>query len=243
MRKYQDIFMRYEKKYLIDKTQHEDLLKRLEGRMVEDEYGQSTICNIYFDTWDYRLIRNSLEKPVYKEKLRLRSYGIPNSDSTVFVELKKKYKGVVYKRRTDMTLEHAHNYLYNNMPCETPTQITHEIDWFMSYYQKVKPTMYIAYDRVAMYDIEDTQLRVTFDSGILWRTEELDLSYGKWGNELLGDDQVLLEIKISGAMPMWLSAILDELAIYPVSFSKYGKAFLLSLMGQNILERGNSYVK
>lgn len=228
MNQIQGTFKRYEKKYLLSDKKYKMLRQRLQDKMNIDNYGKTTICNIYFDTPDHLLIRNSLEKPIYKEKLRLRSYGTPNNGDTVFIELKKKYKGIVYKRREDMEVTLAEQYLYNVEPVSNPTQITREIDWFVKFYNNLAPAMYISYNRIAMYGTEDSELRITFDSNILWREEELWLECGTWGNQLLEEDQRLMEIKMPGAMPLWLSHILNELEIYPISFSKYGNGYLQS---------------
>ncbi|MDF2942857.1 MAG: molecular chaperone [Herbinix sp.] len=225
MSQYQDTFKRYEMKYLLDEKKYKLLRQRLQEEMVVDNYGKTTICNIYFDTPEHLLIRTSLEKPIYKEKLRLRSYGTPMEGDTVYVELKKKYKGIVYKRREKMELSRAEKYLYDGEPVNKPSQITKEIDWFLKSYKDLVPAMYISYSRIAMYGIEDANLRVTFDSDLLWREEELWLGCGVWGNSLLEEAQQLMEIKIPGAMPLWLSHQLDELEIYPISFSKYGRGY------------------
>lgn len=214
---FQMTFKRYEIKYLLDEKTYLELRKRLEGKMVVDQYGEKTVCNIYFDTPDSRLIRTSLEKPVYKEKLRLRSYGTPERNSTVFVELKKKYKGVVYKRREDMVLSEAEAYLYQGWKPGFSSQVLREIDWFLKYYGQITPAMYISYERIAMNEVKDSGLRVTFDTNILWRKEELNLKEGSWGNPILEPGQRLMEIKIAGAMPLWLGEILDKLYIYPSS--------------------------
>jgi hypothetical protein len=221
-------FKRYEKKYLLSENKYKLLRLRLQNKLNIDNFGKTTICNIYFDTPNHLLIRNSLEKPIYKEKLRLRSYGTPMEEDKVFVELKKKYDGIVYKRRVKMDLVTAQHYLYDMEPVSEPSQITREIDWFLSFYKEIRPTVYISYSRIAMYGIEDPQLRVTFDSNLLWREEDLWLSSGVWGNPLLRENETLMEIKIPGNMPIWLSHILDELEIYPTSFSKYGNAYLQS---------------
>lgn len=225
MSQYQDVFKRYEKKYLLSEQQYELFQRRLKKYMTADHYGQTDICNIYFDTPDSYLIRSSLEKPVYKEKLRLRSYGIPKNSDTVFIELKKKYKGIVYKRRVDMTLKEATQYLYKKQQASYRSQIINEIDYFFSYYKDVQPRMYISYERIAFYGKEDQNLRITFDKNILWRTQALNLEKGIWGSPLLEKGQRLLEIKIPSAMPLWMADSLDELAIYPISFSKYGRAY------------------
>lgn len=222
-------FKRYEKKYLLDEIKYRQLRQCLKDKLEIDAYGDTSICNIYFDTPQHLLIRNSLEKPVYKEKLRLRSYGTPTEGDKVYVELKKKYKGIVYKRRVKLELCEAEQYLYYNRPVDHPSQITKEIDWFLKFYQDIEPAMYISYQRIAMYGKDDPQLRVTFDHDIQWRATDLWLEYGSWGNQLLQNNERLMEIKIPGAMPIWLSHILDELEIYPISFSKYGKGYQESL--------------
>ncbi|WFR56651.1 polyphosphate polymerase domain-containing protein [Anaerocolumna sp. AGMB13025] len=233
MNQYQDTFKRYEKKYLLDYEKYELLRFKLGDYLEEDEFGQTTICNIYFDTPDYRLIQASLEKPVYKEKLRLRSYGVPSEMDTVFIELKKKYKGIVYKRRIKSELISAEHYLYDGETDKETSQINREIDWFLNFYPDIRPAMYIAYDRTALYGIEDNNLRITFDSNIIWREEELWLESGIFGASLLDQGVQLMEIKIPGAMPLWLAHLLNDLEIFPVSFSKYGKGYQESLLIKN----------
>ena len=225
MLQYQNVFQRYEKKYLMDEQQYQDLTKFLQGKMISNEYGRHTICNIYFDTPDYRLIRASIEKPVYKEKLRLRSYGVPKKEDTVFVELKKKYKGVVYKRRVPLTLREAEQYLLQEKKLHKPSQILKEIDCFLDFYQPIIPMVYLAYERLAMCSNENPDLRITFDNNIRWRQSILDLARGVWGSPLLEAGQHLMEIKIPGAMPIWLSRGLSDLGIFPTSYSKYGNCY------------------
>ncbi len=228
MSQYQGTFQRYEKKYLINEQQYDQLRKLFKDKLKIDQYGETTICNIYFDTPDYRLVRTSLEKPVYKEKLRLRSYGTPTEEDVVFVELKKKYRDVVYKRRVKMDLVGAEHYLYDYAPAVKTTQITKEIDWFLNFYDNLEPVMYISYNRIALYGLEDPELRITFDRNILYREEELWLECGVWGNPILTEGCRLMELKLPGVMPLWLSHILNELEIFPASFSKYGRGYQLS---------------
>lgn len=230
MSEFQMNFERCEIKYLLSSLQYQELKKRLNGRLEVDQYGKTTICNIYFDTSDSRLIRESLEKPVYKEKLRLRSYGTPRENDRVFLELKKKYKGIVYKRREDMSLSQAEEFLYHQRKPERESQVVREIQWFLKYYDRILPAMYLSYERTAMYGLEDARLRITFDENILWRVHELRLKKGDWGQPLLEPGQRLMEIKILEAMPLWLGEILDELSIYPASFSKYGRAYEKQVM-------------
>ncbi|GAB6179692.1 polyphosphate polymerase domain-containing protein [Desulfotomaculum defluvii] len=225
MAQYQNVFQRYEKKYLMDERQYQALIKFLHGKMTSNEYGRHTICNIYFDTPDFRLIRASIEKPVYKEKIRLRSYGVPKKEDTVFIELKKKYKGIVYKRRVSITLWEAEQYLLRRSKLQKPSQILKEIDCFLDFYQPINPKIYLAYDRIAMCSSENPDLRITFDTNIRWRENVLDLAKGVWGSPLLEAGQHLMEIKIPGAMPIWLSRGLSELGIFPTSYSKYGNCY------------------
>ena len=159
------VFKRYEKKYMLTKEQYEKFRETADNYMKVDEYGLSTICNIYYDTDAYDLIRNSIEKPVYKEKIRLRSYGVPTDKSTVFLELKKKYKGIVYKRREAMTLTEAYQCVENLDMGERKDQISQEIDYFLKMYRPV-PKVFLAYDRIAMFGIEDHAFRITFDFNI-----------------------------------------------------------------------------
>lgn len=221
-------FKRVEKKYLLTKEQYQSFLKETKDYITLDQYGLHTICNIYYDTAQDDLIRYSISKPKYKEKLRLRSYGIPNEDSTVFLELKKKYNGIVYKRRTTMTLAQARKYLDEGEKPEEDSQILREIDYFLKYY-KPKGKLFLAYDRMAFFGTENNELRLTIDQNIRSRTTDLDLSHGDSGTYLLEGEQYLMEIKVPGVFPIWLSRILSKLEIYPVSFSKYGNIYKKSL--------------
>lgn len=222
----QEVFRRIEKKYIVDEPTYEKLIKKLEGHFVRDKYYKSTICNIYYDTPSHQLVRNSIEKPVYKEKLRVRSYGVPDDEDMVFVELKKKYKGVVYKRRIEMTLAQTRDFFAGkDVPHNNP-QIENELKYFLKFYEGIAPAMYLSYDRLAYCGAEDPSLRLTFDTHILYREEQKELDKGIWGKELLPAGVRVMEIKIPNAMPLWLSAILDKLEIYPASFSKYGTAYL-----------------
>lgn len=237
MEKVQEVFKRYEKKYLLTREQHRALMEQVDGRLILDEYGLHTICNVYFDTEDYELIRTSIEKPHYKEKLRLRSYGVPKAYSQVFIELKKKYDGVVYKRRIPMRLENAEKYLYSGIIPEGHSQILSEIQWFVDFYEP-KPTVFLAYDRRAYFGKEQEEFRVTFDENIRYREEQLHLADGDQGIGLLPENMILMEVKIPDSMPFWFGHILSELGIFPISFSKYGtyyKENLTHLFGEGLL--------
>ena len=230
-----DIFERVEVKYMMSASDYEALRTRIEPYMAVDSYGLSTICNIYFDTDDFRLIRESLEKPVYKEKLRLRSYGVPKDDSTVFLEIKKKFDGIVYKRRVELKCCEAMEYLRGGRKPDSiiNTQIGREIDYFINLYHPV-PKMFIGYDRIAMFGTQDSSIRMTFDFNIRSREEKLDLRSGDDGEHFTGEGQVLMEVKVGGAYPMWMVKAFDALEIYPVSFSKYGAIYSKEYAGRRI---------
>jgi hypothetical protein len=231
-KEFKQTFERYEKKYFLTPTQYRLLKERLNGFVTADEYPTYTLCNIYYDTDDYRLIRASLEKPAYKEKLRVRSYGVPDADSNVFVELKKKYDGVVYKRRITLTPFAAQSLLNGFKTVGQDSQILNEICYFRQFYD-VKPKVFIAYDREAYRGRDDSDLRITFDTNMRYRTDNLDLRLGDYGEPIIDSDIILLEIKIPGVCPLWLSQLLSEYKIYPTSFSKYGECYKTHILKNN----------
>ncbi len=222
---YKEVFKRVEKKYVITREQHEALMPLVNEHMCGDSYGQSTIYNIYFDTPTKALVRASLDKPIYKEKLRLRCYCRPDDGTPAFIEIKKKYKGTVYKRRICMTYGEAIDFTCRRKPPAHDSQIAHEIGWLLDYYDKIAPSMILTYDRIAFFAKDDPELRITFDTNLLSRDYDFDLSLGAYGKPLLGEGECLMEIKIPDAMPLWLVHALDREKIYPTSFSKYGSAY------------------
>lgn len=222
---YQAVFQRYEIKYLITQAQKDLILRGLEPYMVLDEYGRTTIRNIYFDTMDYRLVRRSIERPVFKEKLRIRSYSRATAESTVFVELKRKYRDTVYKRRLPLCEERAMRWTQGLCPCGTDTQISREIDYFLSYYGTLRPTVFLSYEREAYRSLSGDSFRVTFDDTILCRETDLSLETDAHGAPLLEAGLVLMEIKCAGGIPLWMTGILSKEHIYKMSFSKYGAAY------------------
>ena len=219
------IFERYEIKFLITSEQKRLIMDAMSGYMRPDEFGRSTICNIYYDTPDFRLIRHSLEKPVYKEKLRVRSYGTVTPGGRVFVELKKKYRGVVYKRRVSLPEREAAFYLASDLTGGLEGQIGDEIDYFRAFYKGLAPRVFISYDREAFFDREDESFRVTFDENILWRNGDLTLTSPAYGRVILPPDTSLMEVKTSGGIPLWMTSALSENGIFKTSFSKYGRAY------------------
>ncbi len=231
----QSRFERYELKYLLNNRQFDAVLRAMDGYTVGDEYGRSTVCNIYYDTPDHRLIRRSIEKPIYKEKLRLRSYGRACDDSRVFFELKKKYNSVVYKRRAAMTLGEAEEFFAS---LTTDTQIKRELAYFISKMSPLSPAMLISCEREAFFGTDDRDFRITFDRNIRWRDSDIDLRLGAGGRSALSGDVVLMELKVAGAIPLWLTYTLANERIYPTSFSKYGRAYSIRLGEQLALHNG-----
>ena len=222
-------FKRYEKKYLLSAKKAELLWEQLREHLVPDRFHRSTVCSIYYDSDDFSLIRHSLERPVYKEKLRLRSYNVPAPDGEVFVELKKKFKGVVYKRRVRMGAAEVEAYLAGQSRPAEDGQILREIDFFLQTHE-VSPKAYIACEREAWVDREEPELRITFDRNLRWRDTDLHLSAGSEGEPLLPNGEVLMEIKIPEAAPLWLAHLLSDLEIFPTSFSKYGTCYRQDLL-------------
>jgi hypothetical protein len=200
------------------------LLDELGDRLIPDTHGRSTIMSLYLDTPDFLLIRNSIAARTYKEKLRIRSYGTPKDESLVFLEIKKKYKGVVYKRRIKLSLAQAKRYISDGTRPED-SQIMDEIDYAMRFYRGPSPKMLISYERDAFFVKDMPNLRLTFDSSIRYRTGDLFLENGSEGERIIGDKEYILEIKTDGAMPIWLARALSKLSILPSSFSKYGTAY------------------
>lgn len=237
----QEIFKRTEKKYLLDRDTYEKLIKRLEKYTQKDKYYESDIMSLYYDTPDYRLIRTSIEKPVFKEKIRLRSYGVPHSADAVFLEIKRKYKGVVYKRRSIMPLKDAYEFTHGGDVSPHNAQIENELKWAFRYYTGLAPRMLVTYHRFSYFANDNHNVRITFDDRILYRDYDLDPSGGIYGTELLEDGQRIMEIKIPGSAPLWLSHILDELKIYPTSYSKYGTAYLRTVSKKISASGGNMH--
>lgn len=221
----QKVFKRYELKYLLTMDQYKALQETMAAYMIMNEYGRYRIHNIYMDTDDYLLIRRSIEKPCYKEKLRIRAYGDVSTNSKLFMELKKKYKGVVYKRRVDLPLEEVYDYIFRGKALKEETQITKEIDYFKNHYETLSPKALLSYDREAYFGKDDPEFRITFDQNIT--TQDYDVCFLKEGRgtPILEDDKVVLEVKTAMGLPQWLLDFFGEHEIYKTTFSKYGTAY------------------
>lgn len=223
---YQATFKRYEIKYLLNGREKAEVLGAMELYMRPDEYGRTTIRNIYFDTDNFRLVRLSLDRPVYKEKLRIRSYRPAGGEEPVFVELKKKYESVVYKRRLELPENQVVSAFRGGKPLPVHSQIADEIDYFREYYGKLRPKVFLSYEREAYYALDGSDLRVTFDENILFRERDFSMESEVYGEPLLGRGQTLMEIKTSGGIPLWLSSVLSKNSLFKTSFSKYGSAYM-----------------
>ena len=221
----QMVFKRYEIKYLLTRRQKEAVLGAMKPYMEPDTYGRSTIRYIDYDKDNYRLARKSLEKPVYKEKLRARSYTAVEPEDNIFIELKKKYDGMVYKRRIELPEKAAMDYLTGKASAPRENQITEEIDYFLHFYGELTPKVFLSYEREAYYTKEPSEFRVTFDENILWRETDLSLEKGVYGTPILQPGQTLMEIKTPGNIPLWMVKVLSEEKIRKTTFSKYGNAY------------------
>lgn len=222
----QKIFRRYEKKYVLNKYQYNELIKSINDDIIKDKYWFETICNIYYDTNDFDLIRKSLEKPIYKEKFRLRSYGVPSLDTLVFLEIKKKYNGVVGKRRETFKLRDAYDFInYKTVHNQIEKELKYGFEQYNLY-----PKLYLAYDRYSYYDKNNKDLRITFDTNIRYRNYDLLLENGDYGEKLFNTEMYIMEIKTLDSLPLSWTKKLSQLKIYPSSFSKYGEIFKKGLI-------------
>ncbi|MCR4717302.1 MAG: polyphosphate polymerase domain-containing protein [Lachnospiraceae bacterium] len=229
---YTNTFKRYELKYIITKEQKLDIIKMMEEYMIPDAFGATTIRNIYYDTDSYQLIRTSIDKPAYKEKLRVRSYKQVNGDETVFVELKKKYDKVVYKRRLDIPENIATSWL-NGGEAPNDSQIAKEIDYFKDFYKGLKPAVFLSYDREAFFAKDDHDFRISFDTNILTRSSDMSLTSEVYGDRVIDEDMCIMEVKVAAGMPLWLARYLSENKIFKSSFSKYGTAYKKYIVNDN----------
>lgn len=231
-----EFFKRVEKKYIITNEQYEYIKNRFKDMMIQDVHGKSKICNIYFDTDNYELISHSIQKPIYKDKIRLRSYNTPKKEDLVYLEVKRKYEGVVSKRRLQIKLKDVYKYFEKGYLQTGDMQIKSELDYYFKHF-KLKPTMFLSYDREAFYSKEDENFRITFDSNIIARNYDLNLEEGNYGVSLLEKEKYIMEIKTLGAIPLYFVEILSDCNIYPCGFSKYGEAYT-----QLVLKKNNSII-
>lgn len=227
-----DIFRRVEKKYLLTRDDYESLMDRIWFFITEDTYFKSNISNIYYDSCDNELIINSIDKPIFKEKVRVRSYATPKKDKDiVFLEVKRKFKGVVGKRRVKLTSKEFYDFIEKRKYKDS--QIFRELHYIFDFY-KLQPKMFVGYDRLSYKGKDDENLRITFDSNLRSREDDLRLELGDHGEKYFDEDMYIMEIKTLGAMPWWLVEALSELKIYPISFSKIGNIYCKKLEVENV---------
>jgi len=226
------VMKRYELKFYLNKEQLAYFNEKIVEHMKLDKYGLTSIASLYYDTPDYRLINRSIEKPKYKEKLRLRSYGLAKEDSKTFLEIKRKSEGIVYKRRISLLEKEADELIRTN-EAERKDQIGRELEAFLENYKKVEPKYLIIYDRMAYYQ-DDSDLRVTVDINPRYRTTDLNLHTSLQGTPLTDDGGAILEIKVQHSIPLWLTKILTEGKIYQTSFSKVGTAHIKEMKKQQL---------
>lgn len=232
MADYQARFKRVEYKYLMNPAQTAALEEAIGSHMSLDGYGRTEIRNVYFDTPDWVLARRSIEKPKYKEKLRLRCYGAPDGpDSRVYAEIKKKYDGVVYKRRIGLTFEEANEWMTGGKAPSKVTQIETEIDWMLHFYPNIRSAMNLDYERRAYYQASERGFRVTLDQNIMARTDDIGLDRPSGGTAILPKGYSLMEVKSPGGIPMWMVDVMSSQRLYKFNFSKYGNAYKMIVLG------------
>jgi hypothetical protein len=240
--------MRQEKKYLLKADACEKLFSLLGDALRMDERGRTRISNLYLDTPDHLLIRRSVEKPDFKEKLRVRTYGtVCDEDHSAFLEIKRKCLGTVYKRRVRMTLREARGLVEAGAIPRSPyqgdaarvalnRQIMRELQWALTHYGALAPTLAVGYERCAYtYRADDGSLRLTLDRDLRWCEAAWERDgYDGRGCQLLSSGACLMELKASAPLPPSLTHALDQLELYPRSFSKVGRSYeaLMALTGE-----------
>ena len=228
------IIDRMEQKYFISFDKYKELMDRIEDKLVKDRYFDERIYNIYFDNDEYEFIIKSLDKPLYKEKVRLRSYSEAKEGTNVFLEIKKKFMGHGNKRRVVIDYNDAINYIDNNIIPDTNKQIMYELDYTFKK-NNLKPKISLTYDRLSYAFKEDESYRVTFDTNIRYSNKKLDL-VNIDDEDSLFNDGYIMEVKTLKGYPTWFSKALNELKIYPTSYSKVGEAY------KKLKERNELYV-
>ena len=237
-----NIFAREEKKFLLTKQQAELLKEYFDEYLKKDVFHQYKICNIYYDTRNFDMFRRSCEKPVYKEKLRLRTYGTPKLTDEAYLEVKKKYKGTVYKRRMQLPLQEAYCMIDDNMQREAEDINEKEIRYLLERYDVI-PQVYLSYEREAYVWHDNKDFRITFDYDMKYRMEQVGLEHGDEGQQILEDDFVLMELKCSQNLPYEFVRLLNEWEIFPRSFSKIGYVYNHYIVPNMKQQYGEEYLE
>ena len=252
-----ETFERKEIKYLLTPMQYIQFRALAEGHMVPAEYPEGDVCSVYYDTPDDTLINRSIAGGKYKEKLRVRSYGASNPESPVFVEIKKKFKGITYKRRVNCTLAAAKAFLqgmdYEQAVQQWPLasaeaqaaststqslQIAGEIAWMRDHYEGLAPKMEVRTHRLSFVDSENPELRITFDANVAWQKADETAAHSMFPH-----GERILEVKCGNAFPMWLVAALNECGARPQSVSKYGRAYQASMADAQVVAQARTQAR
>lgn len=218
-----DTFQRVEDKYRMSREEAREILEEMKGHIKKDFYFQYTVHNIYYDSKDAQMIISSLNRDRFKEKLRLRCYEQPSGDTMCFLETKKKYADIVYKKRITLSHNEAMAYMNHGIPHHVHNNTAEEIDFLKNYYDCEPKTM-ILYDRTCFSSISEADVRITFDANIRYRLDDINLTERGDETKLIGQD-VVMEIKAMDRYPMWLVEILSKRKLYKQSFSKYGMIY------------------
>lgn len=218
-----DTFRRSELKYLCSDEEAEQFYRKIQEHIHPDLYYQYTVHSVYLDNDQNMFAIYSLNHPKYKAKLRLRSYSNPLKDDIVYLELKKKWNGIVYKNRIELTYRQAMDYLDYNVSLSVSNGTTREIDYLLKY-ANPEQRVTLLYDRTCWQGKDEEDLRITFDRRIRYRMNDISLVETGLEKELL-KNQVMMEIKAEYRYPLWLVHALREMNFKPVSFSKYGNVY------------------
>ena len=216
------IIDRYEQKYLLSKEEYNNLINLIENYLVKDKYFMETIYNIYFDNDQFELINRSIEKPIYKEKMRMRSYYKTDNDTNIFLEIKKKYADTSNKRRVIISYKDYLDYINKGIIPECDKQIMSEIDYCFKNY-KLKPKIKLVYDRLAYNLKNNDSFRITFDTNVRYNLNNFD--FNNEDDITFMNDGYIMEIKTFNGIPLWFNKVLNNLNIYPTSYSKVGKIY------------------
>lgn len=230
-----EVFNRYELKYIVNKALYKELLQALQGHVFMDKHGDQDgyymVMNLYYDTADHLFFNETVNRQQFRQKLRLRGYNHINRDSNVFLEIKKKYRGVVYKRRTLLKLPEAYAFLADTLSKKdyslydaSNTQILGEVDFLKQFYQ-LEPKVIVSYDRQAFQGIHEEDLRVTFDRNLLKRETDLRIESRSDGELFMDPSLYVLEVKVNDRIPLWLSHILNDFQCWRQGYSKYTSSY------------------
>lgn len=235
-----EIFSRRELKFLLPfetyKALANDMMPYMRYDKFGDGFGRYNIVSLYFDTPQKTIYYETRNKLLFRQKLRLRVYDEADLNSTAFLEVKQKFKNVVNKRRTLVPLQSAYDYIYQNQSIADQVsnpQILKEIDHFKQLYN-LHPEIVVSYDRQAFHGLYDPDLRVTYDYNLLCRNDDLHIENGPQGENFVDPNLVVMEVKITNSVPLWLTELLSDYGLQKQGVSK----FCTSL---DVMEQGDQH--